>query len=237
MAYAHLTGDERYTIYEQLGTGFPQTEIASALGRHKSTISCEIRRNRGLRGYRPQQAQVFAPGRRVMARGGRRITATTWSICQTLIASGHSPEQAAGRCERQGGGRVSHEFLYRRVYADQAAGGGLWRHLRCQKKRRKRYGWGRQLRGRIVGRVGIELRCPRVEARSVVGHWDGDTVVGKNHRGLLVTLAERRSGFSLTRRVATKGADEVFYAVVDMLAPYRRMVRTLTFDNGLERLS
>ena len=232
MAYTHLTEDERYTLYEHLARGASTMQIAAALERHKSTVSREVRRNRGLRGYRPHQAHLLAAQRQEGARGGRRVSEATWSVCRELMAQGHNPEQAAGRCEREGHGRISHESIYQRVYTDKRRGGSLWHHLRCQKLRRKRYGSGRQLRGRIVGRVGIENRSPRVETRSIIGHWEGDTVVGKNQRGLLVTLVERRSGFSLARKVATKSATEVAAAVIAMLAPYRKMVRTLTLDNG-----
>ena len=230
MAYTHLTEDERYRIYEQKGRGDSLTSIALALGRHKSTVSRELRRNVGLRGYRPTQAHVFAQRRSAMPRGGRSIGHATWAFCKRLIASGYSPEQAAGRCARETGDQVSHEYLYRRVYANKASGGRLWRNLSCQKLRRKRYGSGKRLRGRIVNRVGIEHRCPRVETRSIIGHWEGDTVIGKNQQEVIVTLVERRSGFAITRKVASKGADEVATAIIDMLMPYRAMVRTLTFD-------
>ena len=234
MAYNHLTEDERYTIYEHLQRGRPHQAIADMIGRSKSTVSREIRRNRGLKGYRPGQADRFAAERRRVRRGGRQVPETTWGFCQALIKDGHSPEQAAGRARRQGQGSVSHEYLYQRVYADKRRGGSLWRSLRCQKRRRKRYGSERGLRGRIPNRVGNEKRCPRVEKRAIIGHWEGDTVVGKNHKGFLVTLVERRSGYALVRKVPSKSSAIVAAAIVDMLRPHKARVRTLTFDNGLE---
>ena len=220
MAYTHLTEDERYRIYEQKGGGASVTSIAFSLGRDKSTISRELSRNKGLRGYRPTQAHVCAQRRAALARGGRRVRQRTWVFCKALISSGYSPEQAAGRCAKEKGERVSHEYLYRRIYANKASGGSLWKNLRCQKLRRKRYGSGRCLRGRIANRVGIEQRCPRVETRSIIGHWEGDTVIGKNQRGVFVTLVERRSGFNLTRKVSSKAADEVAAAIIEMLMPF-----------------
>ena len=106
--------------------------------------------------------------------------------------------------------------------------------LRCCKKRRKRYGSGRQRRGKSIGRIGIEKRCPRVEDRSTVGHWEGDTVIGKNHKYALVTLVERKTGFGLVRKVKSRQADGVAAAIIEALKPLGRLVRTITFDNGLE---
>jgi IS30 family transposase len=153
-------------------------------------------------------------------------------LCQrALISGGHSPAQAAGRSAIEGFDRVSQESLYKLVYADKANGGQLWRSLRCSKKRRKRYGSGRQRRGKVVGRVGIEKRCPRVEHRATVGHWEGDTVIGKNHKYAIVTLVERKTGYALTRKVKTRNAQQVGTAVVAMLLPLGGLVKTITFDN------
>jgi IS30 family transposase len=110
----------------------------------------------------------------------------------------------------------------------------LWHKLRCCKKRRKRYGSGRQRRGKIPNRVGIEMRCPRVEARATVGHWEGDTIIGQNHRYALVSLVERKTGFGLVRKVKTRHAGGVAAAIVEALKPLKSLVRTITFDNGLE---
>ena len=167
MSYTHLTEEDRYDIYERKGRGETLEEIGKALGRSKSTISRELTRNTGGRGYRPKQAQELTLSRLHVSRGGKKVSVKTMHRCRELISEGHSPAQAAGRAAVEGHGSVSHERLYKLVYADKASGGELWRNLRCCKKRRKRYGSGRQRRGRIFGRVGIENRCPRVEARAV----------------------------------------------------------------------
>ena len=129
---------------------------------------------------------------------------------------------------------MSHETIYKRIYEDKRAGGTLWQSLRCCRKRRKRYGSGRQRRGRIPNRIGIENRCPRVEARATVGHWEGDTVMGKNGKYAFVTLVERKTGFALVRKVKTRHAHGVATAIIEALQPLQHLVRTITFDNGLE---
>ena len=234
MSYTHLTEDDRYDIYERKGRGQTLREIGKALRRSTSTISRELKRNLGLCGYRPKQAQEFATWRLCQKRGGRKLSVSSLKRCRELIASGHSPAQAAGRSLVEGHAALSHETLYKFVYADKHAGGELWRSLRCCKKRRKRYGSGRQRRGIIPNRVGIEKRCPRVDERLTVGHWEGDTVVGKNHKSTLVTLVERKTGFALVRKVKTRHAHGVAEAIVAALKPLKSLVRTVTFDNGLE---
>lgn len=234
MTYTHLTDGQRCDIYELSVKGFGVREIADRLNRDKGTISRELRRNRGERGYRPKQAHEKASVRRHMRRGGKRVNESTWQAAQALLTQNYSPEQAAGRCEKLGFGSISHETIYKRVYADKADGGVLHQHLRCNKKRRKRYGSGQSRRGRIPNRVGIEHRSPRVEDRAIVGHWEGDLVIGRNHKWVIVTLVERRTGFALVRKVQTKNARGVAAAIIAALMPYKALIRTITFDNGLE---
>jgi IS30 family transposase len=59
MKYTQLTQKERYQISALMKAGHNQTETGMISGRHKSTISREVRRNKGLRGYRPKQAQYL----------------------------------------------------------------------------------------------------------------------------------------------------------------------------------
>jgi IS30 family transposase len=167
-------------------------------------------------------------------RGGKPVCTRSWGRCQELLREGHSPAQAVGRAALEGHTPISHETAYKRIYEDKATGGTLWKKLRCQKKRRKRYGSGRQRRGKIPGRIGIEARCPRVETRLTVGHWEGDTVIGKNQKYALVTLVERKTGYALVRRVKTRHAAGVATAIISALKPLKRLVRTITFDNGTE---
>ena len=234
MAYTHLTDEQRCDIYELHVKGLGVRAIAERVNHDKGTISRELRRNRGERGYRPKQAHAKACERLHTRRGGVRIQQSTWQAAKGLLLENYSPEQAAGRCQALGFGKISHETIYKRIYADKAEGGSLHKHLRCNKKRRKRYGSGRTRRGQIPNRVGIEHRCPRVEDRAIVGHWEGDLVIGKNHKWVIVTLVERRTGFALIRRIRTKSADAVAAAIIEALMPYKTLVRTITFDNGLE---
>ena len=228
MNYTHLTQDERYQIYILLKAGHTQIEIAQLMQRHPSTISRELARNRGQRGYRPKQAQGLADARGKCCRNARRIAQETWDAAQARLLEQHSPEQIAASLP------VSHETLYQRIYADKRSGGELWRHLRCQKQRRKRYASGQQRRGRIPDRRAIAERPRSVEGRRRIGHWEGDTLIGKGRKQAIVSLVERKSGYCLLAHVPHKTSEAVSHSIIRLLQPIKARVSTLTFDNGLE---
>ena len=146
MTYRHLSRGERYQISALLKEGLTQSQIAVNLGRHKATISREIARNSGLRGYRPKQASLMAQERSMNSHNARQIEPSDWLSVEAYLKSQWSPEQIAAEVP------ISHETIYRHIYADKALGGDLYRHLLCQKKRRKRYAGGRDRRGQIIGR-------------------------------------------------------------------------------------
>lgn len=228
--YTQLTQDERYQIWGMRAAKKSLSAIAEELGRDPSTISRELKRNKGLRGYRPNQAQRFAESRR-SAKASRRISEELWKDIESLIREDWSPEQIAGRLKQEREVLISHEWIYQHVYADKKLGGDLHTHLRCRKKRRKRYG-SYDRRGKIAGRVSIEQRPKVVESRSRLGDWEGDTMSGGARSGGLVTAVERKSRYTRLDRVSRKGAVEVRNALRACLGGMR--ARTLTVDNGTE---
>lgn len=234
MVYAHLTRGERYQISVLHDAGHSIREIAMMLGRNASTISRELRRNRGGHGYRPLQAHVRACERARRGRCRVRINARQWRGIAGLIRRHWSPEQIAWRARHEGTLRVSPEWIYRFVYADGARGGDLVTHLRCRRQRRKRYGSGRQRRGRIVGRVGIEHRPAAAARRSQPGHWEADTLIGKGPRGALLSTVERRSRFVRLGKLARRTTQAVQQQFRRRLGRYADRVRTVTVDNGKE---
>ena len=120
------------------------------------------------------------------------------------------------------------------IKADKLSGGSLYRHLRCHKKKyKKRYG-SNDRRGFIPNRKSIDERPGIVNEKSRIGDWEGDTVIGKNHKGALVTLVERKTKFTLVAYVANKTAENVTQAMIALLAPHVEKVHTITVDNGKE---
>ena len=232
-SYTQLTREERYQIYALRQAGHSQQEIAALLSRAKSTISRELRRNRGLRGYRPRQAHAKAIAR-LAEKARPRFSSPLWPVVERLIRQDWSPEQISGRLEMEHDSTISHETIYQYIYADKAAGGDLHGHLRCRKKRRKRYGSGRDRRGVIPNRTSIDERPSAVQDRLRIGDWEADTVIGRGHQGALVTMVERRSLYTVLGAVPRKQAGSVAEAMTSLLAPLKDMVLTVTVDNGKE---
>jgi transposase, IS30 family len=231
MIYTQLAQEQRYQIYALLKMGHNQTEIAAVIGTHKSTVNRELGRNKGQRGYRPKQAHHLALDRRNHSR--KRISDETWELIETKLRLDWSPEQVSGWLNRHHAIQVSHEWIYQYILADKQAGGNLYRHLRCQKKRRKRYG-SYDRRGKLPNRMSIEERPAIVEERQRIGDWEVDTIIGKGHRQAIVTLTERKSRLGLLAKVDQRTADQVGDAVIELLQPVTDRLHTLTSDNGKE---
>lgn len=230
--YKQLTRDQRYQISALKRNRHSQQEIADTIGVHKSTISRELRRNRGQRGYRPQQAHRKALARR-RHRVKRRIQSSSWQLVEEKLWKDWSPEQVSGWLERNKDIAISHEWIYQYILADKRAGGDLHKHLRCQKLYRKRYGQYDR-RGKLPNRVSIEERPTIVDSRERLGDWEVDTMVGKRHRGALVTLTERKSRLALIHRVKHRRGAEVAQAILELLDSLSESVHTITSDNGKE---
>lgn len=229
MIYTQLTQEQRYQIYALLKMEHSQSEIAKAIGVHRATVCRELKRNCGKRGYRAQQAHQFAQTRRKKVK--TRIRAEDWALVEENLRQDWSPEQISGRMQKAGI-RISHEHIYQYVYADKRVGGSLWTHLRCQKKRRKRAG-GRDRRGIIPGRVSIEQRPKVAEKRARLGDWEGDTIIGQRHKGALLTMVDRKSGYTLIGKLTRCEAQQVVEQSAELLNPMP-YVETLTVDNGKE---
>lgn len=212
--------------------GYHQTQIAANLGCHKSTISRELRRNRGYKGYRPLQAEALARSRRYQSHPPR-IAEQTWLLVEDLLRQQWSPEQIAGRLKLEQRPTVSHERIYLYVYADKQRGGTLYKHLRSQKKQRKRYG-SHARRAQIPNRISIEQRPPIVASKSRLGDWEADTIIGAHHKGAILSCIERKSKLTLLRKLERKGALEVKRNCIDLLSPCAELVHTITVDNGKE---
>ena len=231
MNYSQLAREQRYQIKVLLNTGHNHTEIARAIGVNKSTISRELVRNRGQRGYRPSQADELAK-ERCLKKVKRRISEQTWLLVECKLRLDWSPEQISGWLSKNDQKSVSHEHIYQHVYVEQKAGGELFKHLRCQKQRRKRTGQYDH-RGIIPDRKSIDERPVSVEQRLRLGDWEGDLIIGKNHQGAALTLIERKSRFTLIRKVDGKQALPVANAIIACL-DWVPVVETLTNDNGKE---
>jgi len=232
--YTQLTRGKRYQIRALLKAGFSQSEMAFYLKVHKSTISREIRRNSGHKGYRPRQAHEKAMTRRYAAAKRIKMTPAMIDLINHYIRKDFSPEQVSGHLARKHELRISHETIYKHIWSDKRSGGSLYKHLRhSNRKYRKRYG-SKERRGRMKGRVSIDLRPAVVDAKSRIGDWEIDTITGKSSKGYMITAVERKSKLTLIKRVPDKQSDEMAKAIIKLLRPYKDSILTITADNGRE---
>lgn len=236
--YRQLTDEDRIEIYAMKQAGKTQRSIAERLGVHPSTISRELARNTGRRGYRPKQAHRWACERRQHARKAVKMTPETIAYIERRLRCEHSPEQIVGRMNvdpHYVGHIVSHERIYRHIWQDMANGGDLYTCLRIagHKKKRKRYG-KHDFRGKIPNRVGIEQRPKIVDCKTRIGDWEADTIIGRHHRGAVVSLVERKSQFTVLGHVTHKTSEAVQQQMIKHLRPHRQHVHTITTDNGRE---
>jgi transposase, IS30 family len=238
MTYTQITLQERYAISALRKLGYTGAAIARELGRHRSTVSREVRRNvwrEDGRTYRAFKAQGYTNRRRRVSRRNTQFGNADWALVERLLCEDWSPEQIVGRCARVGVLRISHETIYRRIWKDKARGGTLWTHLRVVTKPfRKRYG-RYDSRGRLAGKRHISERPAGAAHRSRFGHWEGDTVLGNTQHGAcVVTLVERKSGFTAIGLLAKRAAPEVNARLRQLITAQPRTVRTITLDNGTE---
>ena len=234
MSYKHLYPEERHYIEIELKNGTSQNKIAESLGRSQSSISRELGRNTGQRGYRNKQAESLAQERHKNKPKEVKLTDEIKCIINAHIEDDWSPEQVAGRLKNDGVISLHHETIYQHILADKKAGGELYKHLRHQNKTyRKRYGSAHNRSG-IPNRVDIDERPEEANNRERIGDWEADTIIGKNHKGAIVTLDERKSKLRLAFPLSGKKAQPVLDATVLMLDPIKTFVKTITFDNGKE---
>lgn len=237
MTYRQITFAERYTLGLLRQGGLAPAAIARVLGRHRSTIGREVRRNGTPRDrcYRPQLAEWYAQGRRARSRRNRRFSGADWARIQALVREDWSPEQIAGRLRLDQELRISHETIYRYLWADKRQGGQLYRHLRgACKQRRKRYG-RYDSRGRLAGKRPITARPAVVEGRTELGHWEGDTVLGASQAGpCVLSLVERKTGYLVLGQLRQRTTVEVNRRAPALIQAQAQPVRTITVDNGTE---
>lgn len=232
--YSQLTQEQRYQIYAFLKVNFSMADIAKEIGVHKSTISRETRRNKGKKGYRPKQANIKACNRRSQAAKSIKLTPDLVNRINQFIQYDFSPEQVSGYLKQNHNITISHETIYTHLMANKAQGGTLYKHLRrFNKKYKKRYG-SYDRRGQIPDRVSIDSRPAIVDTKKRIGDWESDTIIGKNHKGVILTIVERKSKLTLMQKLPSKRSDLIADAIVKLLLPYRDNVYTITTDNGKE---
>ena len=226
----HLTLTERQVLYRLKKKGKSKAEIADLMGRHRSTIYRELKRNTGQRGYRPKQAQQLADKRHLACCRPRKMEdADLHQYVQERLEKRWSPDQIAGRSRRDFARQrfrcLSRQTIYNWI-EDRVPAWRSWL---------RRGGRPPERRGKLGDCVRIDGRPDVINRRRRYGDWEGDTMVGKGRRSALVTLVERKSGYARIGRADNMKADTTRHVtearMKDLPAALRRSV---TFDNGKE---
>ena len=236
MTYHQLTSGERYMLSALRKQGLSQADIARQLGRSPSTISRELRRNAcptsGF--YRPLRADARSRHRRSISRRNAQFNDAHFAVVHRYLKERWSPEQIAGHLRLHRIMLISHETIYQHIWADKAAGGNLYRHLRqASKKRRKRYR-AYDSRGRLAGKRHITERPPIAETRSTIGHWEIDTVMGHGSKDCIVTLVERKTGYLIIGKLKDRTKEALNRCVIPLIHAFGYAIKTITADNGTE---
>lgn len=242
MSYRHFTPMTRAKLELLRQQGLTYTAIAEQLGCHRTTVSRELRRNRTSTGYCAQAAQERYRQRRTRCRPLGRLAHEPLReyVGERIALDRWSPELVAGSLALKYPDdpkmRVCHETLYQAIYANRHQLDYLLEYLVQARPKRRKRGQGKTRRGPIIpNRVSIKERPSHIEQRTVVGHWEGDLVVGARQDGFILTLVERASRLLRIKKIETKRAAQVAQAVIDALQDCPvSWVKSITFDNGSE---
>jgi len=240
--YEQLTLEERELIQEMVWAKESMRAIGRRLGRSPSTISRELERNtpQSRRQYTPRVAQEkYQHRKRIVRQRPRLKNPAIVKYVHRKLKKDWSPEQIAGRWNRTHKKlKISHEAIYQYIYTLNKPGdnGDLRPLLRRKHKRRNRKKVPfKTAKTTILNRISIELRPKEVEARRIVGHWEGDSIVSRKSLAVLNTLVERKTKMVKITKLNRKTAQETSGAVIKRLHQYPKRVRkTLTLDNGTE---
>jgi transposase, IS30 family len=234
MQQKRLTLSERYKISFLLEEGYSQSEISARLARDRSVIYREIKRNSIVGVYAADTASHLAVERSETSHRTIKFTGEVRDLVIDMLLLDWSPEQISHSLKKDYQKSLSIQRIYEFVAFDKIEGGQLYKHLRHgMTKRRKKYGTS-DSRGLIKGRVSIDERPPIVDTKCRIGDYEIDTVIGKAHKGALVTIVDRKSKYTLIGKVDSKESNGVANTLISLLEPYKETVHTITADNGKE---
>ena len=235
MKYHQLTLEERYLISMLRMRGLCKAEIARMMKRHRCTIGREIERNKTTLGrYAVKNAQSKCNGRRRRSRRKPQFTAQHYALIIKYLRLDYSPEQIAGTLDRHDLLSISHETIYQYIWADKAAGGDLYKHLRGATKLRRKRSQAYDSRGRLAGKRMIDTRPKIVDSKRNKGHWEIDTVMGSGDLHCIVTIVERKTGYVLIGKLKNRTMEKTNKRTIDLIKRDGFKFSTITADNGTE---
>ena len=231
-----LTLEQRYQIQACLDNKMTQSQIADYIDRDKSVVSREIKRNCDSRNgvYKAELAHKKAIERHKIKPKKIYFTEEIKDHIEDLLLKGYSPEQIEGRSKLENVNCVSKERIYQHIWRDKKKGGKLYCNLRTQGKRYRKRAANKDSRGLLVGRVDIDQRPAVVEEKQRFGDLEIDLVLGKDHKGALLTINDRATGILFMTLVQSKHSLLIEHATLRLLEDWKPFIHTITSDNGKE---
>ena len=237
MVYRQLTSEERYLMAHELSIGASLRAIAVILTRSPATISRERRRNACTHDgrYRSEKAHSYAKARRRRCRQGEHYEAHEVAGVHALLQRKWSPQQISGRLKLEGRMRISTTTIYRWIKHDKRHGGQLWEQTRRLSQRYRKGYRVKDSRGRMQGKRPLSERPESINERQEVGHYEGDTVMGRDGRHCVLTLVDRKTRLVRIVKLAARKVVEVNRALAREFGRRGKLgIKSLTLDNGTE---
>ncbi|XZZ33333.1 IS30 family transposase [Microbulbifer sp. TRSA005] len=181
-----------------------------------------------MRGYRLGQVHKFAELRRQQAYKAQKVIDSVWQQIDTLTRKELSPKQTVSYLKRHKAVSLHHETICKLIYLDQENGGDLFKHLRIKSKLYRKRNGKYDRRGNIKNRVSIYDRPAVVDRINRIGDWEGDTAIGKERGGSLLTLVERKIFFTVIFRLTGKRSDLLAETAFSHMVSFRGKIKTIT---------
>ena len=233
MSHKHFTIDERESILESLALGFKKSEIAKRLGKNRSSIGREIKRNSIDGKYSPHKAQSLYSQRKKRCGAAKKLMNSVLLLdIQDKLEDGWTPEQISGRAKEEGCYNISFKTIYSAIkegllLEDTA-------RLLPRKGKRKPNGT-KETRGTIPDKKMIEERPRKAEERSEIGHFESDTIIGSGKQGAIMTYVCRKSRFLIAELMKDRKAGTFNQATIENFKYLPKdLAKTFTSDNGKE---
>ncbi|MEY8715486.1 IS30 family transposase [Francisella philomiragia] len=225
MAHRHLTLSNRYCIEELLKLGYTTLQISKKIGYSDTTVKKELNRNSIKGTYDAEIAQELYESRRNS--NNCKLSDKLKKLIISLLKKKISPELISGRLKYEGIVDITHKAIYNFIRKSNL------KHLLFFKGKRYNYKKeGASKQGKIKDRVSISDRPVCANDRQELYHFEGDTIVGENHKGAIVTMVDRASRFTILGKSANRTASSINRILYRASNSYK--ILTATFDNGKE---
>lgn len=237
MKYTQLTSEERYMVAQLKWQGFSQSHIAQILGRHRSTICRELKRNATTHDgiYRVAKAVQYTKARRSRSRRNQKFTGEQMKMVIDLMKKQFSPDQARAVLGRDGLLKICNETIYAYIRRDRRQGGTLHKLLRLSGKLKRKRNNKPDSRGRLKDKRSIHDRPAGAEKRSRIGHWEIDTVMGVyGTKPCILTLVDRKTGYVVIGKLKDRTVASTNRRLLKLMGPLSDRFKTITADNGTE---